>query len=59
MRLSEAQRGKLYDAVSIPIIDMRLRLDKGEHPTDADLHRLQHNIWNRLLEVLANKEVPR
>lgn len=58
MRLSEAQRGAMYSAICEPIIDMRVRRERGEPIGDADLHRLQHNIWNRLLEVLANMEVP-
>lgn len=57
MRLSEKKRNALYAAISDPVMDLRLAVQKygapsGEH-LDARLFKMQSDIWRQIHEVLG------
>ncbi len=59
MKLSQKKTTQLYDAISNPIIDLRITIDQSKNvlnnknisDIDDKLFRLQRNIWKEISKI--------
>jgi len=60
MRLSESNKTKLYQAISEPMMDMRIAIiqsknvlgDKNANDLDEMMFKLERNVWSKVKAVL-------
>ena len=56
MRLNEKRKSELYNAISEPIMDVRITIQKYGSPSSEDidsrLFRMQSEIWKRVHNAL-------